>query len=696
MKLRGHDIAGALSRLPQPAARWTRRFVVAALVGAGAGAAAAGTEWALHHGSDLLTGRFTHLGGAGVMEFRWGVLLLPAAGGLVSGLVVYLICRLATGHGTDLLTRAFHHQMGEMPVRGPLVKAAAAIGVISAGGSAGPEGPMAALGASIGSTVGRAFGVTPHERRILLVAGCAAGVGAIFRCPFGGALFAAEILYADPDFESEAVVPSFVASVIGYSTFMFFQEQFGEPLLGWAKVMSFHSPLELVPYAILGLLCGVVAIVFSVSVHAVEKHAIERPRLPLWLLPAIGGLLTGVLACCLPQVMDGRYLFIRNALDGSLFRESPQASWWWWTAFFGAVAIAKCFGTALTVGSGASGGVLGPCVFIGGAVGACLGALLEAVVPGGLPEALRESLIPVGMGGVLAAGMRTPLAAIVMVAEMTGGYGLIVPLMLVCVSAYVVGRRWGLNRDQVRSSADSPAHAADGIIHLLESWHVGDLMERGWELVVPPHATLGEIVSRIHPGTRPVFAVVDERRIVGLISVPDIQTIMSEEHLSDVLIASDIMTERLTVLTPENDIYDAVNQFSRTRHDVLPVVSQRSSMNWIGMLTRTRIYEALQARILKTHEVLRREHVGLSAIAQEGQIQQLMLAVSPVTADRVQRLMVPLEALDKTIREADIRKRFGIQVLGIELPDGSVQFPPELDTPLTAGHRLIGVVLEDD
>jgi len=683
------------SKLPRPAARWTRLFVLAALVGAGAGAAAAGVEWALHHGSDLFTGRFAHLGGAGIMQFHWGVLLLPAAGGLVSGVVVYLIFRLPTGHGTDLLTRAFHHRLGEMPVRGPLVKAAAAVGVISAGGSAGPEGPMAALGASIGSTVGRAFGVTPHERRILLVAGCAAGVGAIFRCPFGGALFAAEILYSDPDFESEAMVPGFVASVIGYSTFMFFQEQFGEPLLGWAKVLRFQSPVELIPYAMLGLLCGLAAIFFSVSLHAVEKRLIERPRLPLWLIPGIGGLLTGVLACCLPQVMDGRYLFIRNALNGSLFQELPDASWWWWAAFFGAVAIAKCLGTALTVGSGASGGVLGPCVFLGGAVGAFLGAILEAVVPGGLSEPLRESLIPVGMAGVLAAGMRTPLAAIVMVAEMTGGYGLIVPLMLVCVSAYVVGRRWGLNREQLRSSADSPAHAADGIIHLLESWRVGELMDRNWELVVSPEATLGEIVARIRPGTRPVFAVVEKGQIVGLISVPDIQTIMSDEHLSDVLIASDVMTERLTVLTPDDDIYEAVNQFSRTRHDVLPVVSQRSSTNWIGMLTRTGVYEALQQRVLKTHEALQREHVELSAIAQEGQIQQLLMAVSPLTGDRVQRLMVPLDALDKTIREADVRKNFGIQVLGVELPDGSVQFPPDLDMPLTAGHRLIGVVLEE-
>ena len=690
------DVGNLLSRLPRPAARWSRLFGLAVLVGVVAGLATTLVQVGLHHGVEFVSSRFfPDLGGSEVLHFRWGVLLLPAIGGLASGVVVQLLFRLPTGHGTDLLTRAIHREMGDMPLTGPAVKAAAAVGVISCGGSTGPEGPIAALGAALGSMMGKWFGVTARERRILLIAGCAAGVGAIFRCPLGGALFAASVLYREPEFESEAIVPGFVASVIGYTTFMFFAEEFGEPLLGWATDLRFQSPVELIPYAILGPLCGLTAIFFSVCVRTVERRLVPRSKLPIWLAPAFGGLLTGAIACLSPQVMDGRYAFVKNAMEGKWLAEAATASLWWLPMLFALVVLAKCVATGLTVGSGASGGVLGPSVFIGGVVGAFLGAVVEVVAPGLMPETLRGALVPVGMAGVLAATMRTPLAAIVMEAEMTGGYGLIVPLMLVCVSAYVVGRRWGLNHEQVRTAADSPAHAADGLIHVLESWRIDQLMERDWAEVIHPDATLKEIMQKMKPGTRPVFAVVDGGHLVGLVSVTDVREVMHDPELAEAVIAADIMTERLVTLAPDRDVYQALHEFGRTRHDVLPVVTTDASKQWVGMLSRRNVFEALQRRVLETQQQLLREHTSLRAIDHEGQIQQLLMAVTPVQTDRIQRFMVPLDALDKTIREADMRRNFDIQVLGIERADGTVQFPPDLDMTLQSSHRLIGVLLED-
>jgi chloride channel protein, CIC family len=682
-----------LRRIPKPAARWTRMLGLASIVGIVGGLAATGVEWGLHHGTAMLVGRYAQPAGAALFLFDWRVLLLPVVGGLASGILVQLIFREPFGHGTDILTRAFHHQMGDLRLKGPAVKAVAAVGVISTGGSTGPEGPIAALGAALGSAIAKLFSVTPRERRILLVAGCAAGIGAIFRCPLGGALFAAGVLYREPEFESEAIVPSFVASVLGYSTFMAFQPTFGEPLLGFANVLRFENPLELLAYAVLGPLCGVTAIFLTICLRTVERRIRPRIRLPIWMLPALGGLVTGGLACLLPQVMDPLYQFPRNVMEGLIFYE-VQTSMWWWAMFFGAIVVVKCIATGFTVGSGASGGVLGPSVFIGGVVGAFLGALLQAALPGGIPENLRQALVPVGMAGVLAAGMRTPLAAMIMAAEMTGGYGLIVPLMLVCVSAYVVGRRWGLNPEQVRSAADSPAHAADGIIHYLESWHVEDLMEPDWSPVVGPEANLREMIQKIEPGTRPVFAVVKNGTLVGVISVPDIQRIMDEPGLAEAVIAEDMMTERLATLAPDDDIYQALSEFGRTQHNVLPVVSKDRDHRWLGMLTRRRVFETLQRRIGETQEQVLREHMGLRAIDTEGQIQQLVMAVSPVETDRIQRLMVPIDAVGKTIREAQMRQNYGLQVIGIEMPDGTLQFPPDLDLTLQAGHRLVATIVE--
>ncbi len=687
-----------LSRLPRPAARWSRLFGLGVGVGILGGLAASVLEWGLHHGSALLVGRIANdLSGTGTFQFAWPILLLPMLGGLISGICVWRFCPESLGHGTDALTRAFHRNMGNLPVKGPMIKGIATVGVISCGGSAGPEGPIAAFGAGIGSAIGRVFGLTPQERRILLVAGCAAGVGAIFRCPLGGALFATSLLYREEEFESDAMVPSFVASVLGYTTFMTIQGGLGsmEPLLPGGTALTFSDARQLIPYALLGPLCGLVALFFGVCLRTIEHHIMPRIPLPRWALPAIGGLATGGLACILPQVMDGRYAFIRNAITGEGFgglERMAEMGWWHWAALFGAVALAKCLATSLTVGSGASGGVLGPSVFIGGSVGAFLGAVCEAMYPGVFPEGLRMALIPVGMAGVLAAAMRTPLAAIVMVTEMTGSYGLIVPLMLVCMSAYVVGRRWGLNSEQVRTSAESPAHAGDAIVHMLETWKVSQLMEPVWEDTVAPDTPLKEMVKRITPGTRPVFAVARDGRLLGIVSVPDIRRIMEQPELADAVIAMDMMTERLETVSPELDVYQAMAEFKRGNHLVLPVISRGKESRWLGMLSRERVFQAIRDNLAETQEQMFREHAGLAAIEQEGQLQQLVMGVSPMGQDMIQRLLVPMDAVGRSLREADFRRHYGAQVIAIEQPDGRIECPPNLDRPLETHQRLLAVV----
>ena len=680
-------------RFSRPATHWARMFSLAVLVGIAGGGAAVAMEWGLQHGSEMLVGRFTHLGGSEVMHFEWGVLLLPAVGGLLAGLVVLWLCHGETGHGTDVVIRAFHRKLGRLPLATPAVKAAATVGVISCGGSAGPEGPMAALGAALGSATGRAFGVTPRERRVLLIAGCAAGIGAIFRCPLGGALFATSILYREPEFESDAMVPSFVASVIGYSTFMAFMG-FGEHLIPNAERLVFSTPLELIPYVFLGLLSGVLSVFFSVSFRTVEEWLTPLSRLPQWLAPALGGLATGALACVLPQVMDGRYQFIQNAMQTSNLLASGRVDWWWWVQLFGAVALGKCVATALTVGSGAPGGILGPAVFIGGAAGAFVGAAAEALFPGVFPERLRESLIPVGMGGVLAATMRTPLAAIVMSTEMAGSYGLIVPTMVVCILSYVLGRRWGLNREQVRSVTDSPAHAGDAIVHLLEAHTVADAMEQDWSPVVAPDATLGEMVRLMESGTRPVFAVVRDRRLLGIVSVTDLRRLMQEGELSDAIIAADMMVPEPVTVYPDEDLYHALHAFRRYGRDVIPVVSRDRDHIWLGMLRRKHVFLRVQEHLAELVRSVLAEHRDLIAIEQEGQLANLLMGLQPLHSDRVHRMAVPPEIVGRSLREADFAQRFGAQVIAIENPDGTVQSPPDIDAPLASDQTLVTIVFE--
>lgn len=685
-------------KLPQPAARWGKLFLLGGLTGILAGAAAAGLNSSLEHGVRLLIGRFNlHIEGAEVWTFNWGVLLLPVIGGLLSGLLVHWLSPKEHEHGINQLIGAFHNHGGNLNFRGPAVKAVAAIGTISFGGSAGPEAPIANLGAAIGSNIARLLRLSARERRILLVAGCGGGVGAIFQCPLGGALFATSVLYQEPEFDADSIVPSFVSSVLSYSTFISLLGE-GGPMLGGANQLFFSRPLELIPYAVLGPICGLLSILFYYCFRLIENRPLGRLHLPRWLAPALGGLCVGLIGCALPQVMDGQYGFVRNVMSGLLFAQPGAAgkTWWDWTILFGAIAVFKCVATALTVGSGASGGALGPSVFIGGAAGAFLGALIETLFPGVLPpeqmEMLRRSLIPVGMAGVLAAGMRTPMAAIVMVTEMTGSYGLIVPLMLVCAISYVVGRRWGLNSAQVRSAADSPAHAGDLLVHTLQAMRVRDVMNPRWPYRVHSSTTLGEMVASVRSGSRPIFAVVDRGRLIGIVSLSDISRVISEPGISDIVIAADIMTSQITVVPPDRSLYEVVDLFKTAGQEILPVVHSPADMRYVGMVRRQAIFEMIRSRFTEMRGHLHREHAGIAAFEQDEQLYQLVLGVSAPQPDTIHHMPVPSDVVGKSIRDSNFGREYKAQVIGIVNADGRLQCPPDIDTPLRADQLLVVIV----
>ena len=677
-------------RLSRTAGRWGRAILLATAVGVLAGLAAAALEAALHFATPHLIGRFADLGGGQVLRFRPELLIFPALGGLASGLFVQLLMRLPPSQGTDQMVRAFHQKDGVLPLRGPAARATASVGVISCGGSAGPEGPIAALGAAIGSRIGGAFGITPRERRVLLLSGCAAGVGAIFHCPLGGALFAASVPYRRPEFEGSALVSAFIASAVGYATFMAFSG-FGTHMLADADQLSFTSPLEIPIYVALGLLCGVTAIFFSVTYRAIEAAFRRLDPVPLWVRPVLGGLATGALACALPQVMDGEYRMIQNALDGSLFSgvTGGERGWMVWALLLALIVLGKCVATGFTVGSGAAGGVLGPSLFVGGAVGAFLGALLRGAFPELLSEDVRMALVPVGMAGVLAAFMRTPIAAIVMVMEMTGSYGLIVPLMLVTMSAYLVGGRFGIMDAQLLSSADSPAHAGDLLVGLLERVRVSEVMQGVWSAVAEPKTPLARVLASLPPGEHPTAIVLSHGHPVGVISFAELRHLLEdEEDLPPVAIAADVMSTRFPTLDPEDTLYDALGVFERTGVDAVPVVDP-ADLSFLGVLTRAAVHGVVVDRLSRVREDLLHEHAGLAAIEEQAQLVHLLSGLPSPEAGRMLRVGVDPELVGRSLREADFRRARGAVVLAIQTRDHRFICPPDPARPLRADDQLV-------
>lgn len=233
----------------------------------------------------------------------WAIPLVVGLGGLISGIIVFRLAPEAEGHGTDAAIDAFHRKAGRIRSRIPPIKLIASAITIGSGGSAGREGPTAQIAAGFGSWLGDVFRLTPHDRRIAVAVGMGAGIGAIFKAPLGGAILAAEILYIR-DFELDAIIPGFIASVIGYAIFGAWSGW--TPVFGDTHGLTFTQPESLIWYVVLGVAAGVGGIAYAKTFY-VARDAFHRLRIPPHLKPAIGGLCVGVIALWFPQVLSMGY-----------------------------------------------------------------------------------------------------------------------------------------------------------------------------------------------------------------------------------------------------------------------------------------------------------------------------------------------------------------------------------------------------
>lgn len=378
-----------------------------------------------------------------------GLLLIPVVttlGGLIAGFIIYGLAPETEGGGTDPAIRAFHIYAGKLRYRVAPLKILATAITLGSGGSGGREGPVTLIAASIGSAYAILMRRSEKERQVLLLVGMAAGLSAIFRSPIGAAIFAVEILYRDMEYESRALLYAILAAVVAYTV--------NGPFVDWQPL--FHVPPDLAVsslfqyfcYAVLGVACGLTATGVPVFFYKM-RDAFTAIPIPPHFKPAIGGLAVGLLAMAVPQVLGGGYGWIQEAIDGRFA-----------LTFLLILLFAKLLSYTLTVSSGGSGGVFGPTLFIGAMLGGALAELFN------LPPA---GFVIVGMASVFAGAGRVPIAAILMVAEMTGGYALLVPASLAAVISFLVQRgitskiksdtiHDTLFESQVATRSDSPAH----------------------------------------------------------------------------------------------------------------------------------------------------------------------------------------------------------------------------------------------
>jgi CIC family chloride channel protein len=514
------------------------------------------------------------------------LLLVLTAGGLISGVLVYTFAPEAEGHGTDAAIDAFHHKRGYIRPQVPLIKAITSAVTIGTGGSGGREGPIAQIGAGFGSYLATVLKLSARDRRIMLAAGMGAGVGAIFRAPLAGALFAAEILYSEADLETEVIVPAAVSSIVAYCTYSMFlptAQQF-MPLFGDGLKYSLTSVFELIPLSLLSIIL-VLGSALYINVFYGTHRLFRKLPVPRHFRPAIGAFLAGCVGLALFYAFgrDERVLAVLSTGYGSL-QQALDNSGQIGLPLLLTIALMKIVTTSLTISSGGSGGVFGPSMVIGGCLGAAFGQLLHSISPALAPR--PEIYTIMGMAGFFSGSAHAPISTIIMVSEMTGDYKLLLPTMWVSTICFLLCRPWKLYEKQLPSRLSSPAHRGDFIVDVLEGLHVGSVPLKD-RMTIDESMTLESILNII-PNTRQnYFPVVDEaNKLVGIFSTDDLRAYLYNEHLWKLAIARDIMTTRLVSVKPEDDLNTALMKFTELNLDEIPVISPTEPGKLLGMLRR--------------------------------------------------------------------------------------------------------------
>lgn len=366
--------------------------------------------------------------GSGHFSRWWAIPLVVGLGGLLSGLLVTKLAPEAEGHGTDAAIDAVHRDPRMIRMRAVVVKLVTSALTIGAGGSGGREGPTAQISAGFGSLLARTLDLTAEDGRIAVSVGIGSGIGAIFGAPLGGAVLAADIVYRD-DFEVEALVPGLVTSIVGYTVFGFF-EGFS-PMFGYAAAgYTFHDPVQLAWFAVIGVVAGVVGLLYSTTFYGVADFVRRMPGGTV-LKPAAGGLAVGLLALAVPQVLGTGYGWVQISLTREGLLGIP-----WWTVLV--LPLARIAATSWSIGSGGSGGIFGPGMVIGAFTGGAVWRVLETFAPG-VPHSPAPFVI-VGMMACFGSIARAPLAIMLMVAEMTGNLTILAPAMVAVGLAYLIVR----------------------------------------------------------------------------------------------------------------------------------------------------------------------------------------------------------------------------------------------------------------
>ena len=512
----------------------------------------------------------------------WMTLGLPTAGGLITGPIIHHLAPEAKGPGIPAVILSVSAHQSTIRHRVTFLKGLVSSLLLGTGASVGREGPVVQIGASVGSSLAQLFRLRPDLRRVCLACGAAAGIAATFNAPIAGTLFALEVILMNLEvgYISHIVIAAIVGSVLSRAFW-------GEFPAFEAIPFELVSYFELAGYLLLGIAAGIVSIFFVRLTFGLESLFARLP-LPGWIKPALGGLGLGVLALALPQVLGVGYGTVNAALNNSLL---------WNTALI--LLGAKLLATSLCIGSGMSGGILAPSLYLGATLGTAMGILSTQL---GFAQSLHPAFFALaGMGAVVSGTTLAPITAIMTIFELTLQYQIILPLMLACISSTLVVRLlFGYSAYEVKLARSGVNIVRGHDVGILRNLHVREFMHRDYAWM-HEDSSLRTLYQRLMESPYPHFVVLDaNKELAGVVSLRDLRSVLDRfEELADSLAVRDVMTLNPVTLAERETMERAMHVFERHQFSFVPVLEDSESKRVSGILSKDALLTAYDQRVLK-------------------------------------------------------------------------------------------------
>ena len=634
-------------------------IVLASIIGILAGFVGLAMKKMIHFVSDIsFTGNGTFL--ENVISTPWYlILLIPTIGGLIVGFFVNLTAKEAKGHGVPEVMQAILIRGGKIKPQIGIVKAIASAITIGTGGAVGKEGPIIQIGASLGSSIGQFLRVPTSRLKILVGCGAAAGISGVFNAPVAGALFAVEIILMD--FAVASFSPIVISSVMAVVVTHLFSGDFAE-----FSVINFEmvSPYESLFYIFLGIFTGLISYSFIKTLYFFENFWDNVIKMPAYMKAGVGGLCIGVIALIFPEIMGSGYDTINSVINyvnldynGIKFFEGFDYINTFWLISATLIFI-KILATSLTLGSGGSGGIFAPSLFMGAMTGATFGYFVNFLFPEYTANPGAYALV--AMGGLVAGTTRAPITAILIVFELTKENAIILPLMLTCTVSMILSSK--LSRESIytlKLLQKKIKVKNNAEMDIMRSLFVSDAYTKKF-LSVYESLNFSELVPILISHRMPFISVkTNEENFVGIISIADIKDyLFDKEELKFVLIAGDIANKDIPNVTLNHSCKDVMEMMNNNGFDGLPVMESENSDKQIGVIWKKDINDTYHKE-LERIEITSNFASKITRSNAENEIQFMEgYVISEIPAAE--------KFIGKSIAELRIRSNYGVDILSIK------------------------------